>query len=197
MTADDQYRALPLHASEPIPTEAERVAEEQAGADSDAPTLAFADLAVSSCSGTTPSQSAEAPAVRVPAHAGPLTVLVSEDDPAIRKTVRRMLEGAGYEVREATSGRDALARLREGRAIHFLVTDLKMDDGSGGWLLAQLAYEFPALLPRTLIISGDATSTSAAHLVTRWRCPVLAKPFNAATLVRLLQSLSGEEPRAT
>ena len=94
------------------------------------------------------------------------SVLVIDDDAARRAAVRRFLEREGYEVTESTSGRDALTRLREGTVVQLIVTDLKMKDGSGGWLLAQVGYEFPALLPRTLVMSGDAGS--AARWRTRW-----------------------------
>ena len=78
------------------------------------------------------------------------TVLVVDDDLMTRVLVRRMLEEAGYQVTEAASGRDALVRLRAALP-HYLVTDLKMADGSGGWLVSQVGYEFPALLPRCWI----------------------------------------------
>jgi CheY-like chemotaxis protein len=90
---------------------------------------------------------------------------------------------------ESASGRDALARLRAGAAVQLIVTDLKMKDGSGGWLLAQLGYEFPVLLPRTLVVSGDADGAAAAHVVARWHCPILPKPFGAAELIDALQLL--------
>src|SRR3954468_22518736 len=57
------------------------------------------------------------------------SVLVIDDDASLRAAVRRFLEREGYEVVESTSGRDALARLREGTAVELLVTDLKMKDG--------------------------------------------------------------------
>ena len=116
-------------------------------------------------------------------------VLVIDDDASMRAAVRRFLEREGYDVAESTSGRDALAQLRQGRVVRFVVTDLKMKDGSGGWLLAQLGYEFPSLLPRTLVMSGDAGSAAAAHVVARWHCPILPKPFGAAELVDALQEL--------
>jgi DNA-binding NtrC family response regulator len=119
----------------------------------------------------------------------PPVVLVIDDDASMRAAVRRFLEREGYAVAECASGRDALARLHEGAPVQFVVTDLKMKDGSGGWLLAQLGYEFPALLPRTLVVSGDAGGAAAAHVVARWRCPILAKPFGAAELVDALQEL--------
>jgi two-component system C4-dicarboxylate transport response regulator DctD len=116
-------------------------------------------------------------------------VLVIDDDASMRAAVRRFLEREGYEVAESASGRDALARLREGTAVQLIITDLKMKDGSGGWLLAQLGYEFPALLPRTLVVSGDAGGAAAAHVVARWRCPILPKPFGAAALIDAVQEL--------
>lgn len=120
-------------------------------------------------------------------------VLVIDDDASVRAVVRRFLEREGYEVTERASGREALARLREGAAVQLVVTDLKMKDGSGGWLLAQLGYEFPVLLPRTLVMSGDAGGTAAAHVVARWHCPILPKPFGAAALVDALHALEHVE----
>jgi CheY-like chemotaxis protein len=119
----------------------------------------------------------------------PSAVLVIDDDAAMRAAVRRFLEREGYDVTESTSGREALTRLRDGAVVQLVITDLKMKDGSGGWLLAQLGYEFPALLSRTLVMSGDAGGAAAAHVVARWRCPILPKPFGAAALIDALQEL--------
>jgi CheY-like chemotaxis protein len=117
------------------------------------------------------------------------TVLVIDDDAALRTTIRRSLEMGGFKVLEATSGRHALAQLRDGCAVDLVVTDLKMEDGSGGWLLAQLAYEHPELLGHTVVMAGDAGSAGAAHIASRWRCPVLGKPFSREQLVGALTAL--------
>jgi two-component system chemotaxis response regulator CheY len=114
-------------------------------------------------------------------------VLVVDDDLTIRMLVRRMLEGAGYQVTEASSGRDALIRLRSAALPHYLVTDLKMADGSGGWLVSQVGYEFPALLSRTVVMTGDATGAAAAHVAARWHCPVLGKPLTGPALLDALR----------
>jgi two-component system C4-dicarboxylate transport response regulator DctD len=116
-------------------------------------------------------------------------VLVIDDDASMRAAVRRFLEREGYDVAESASGREALEQLRQGAVVQFVVTDLKMKDGSGGWLLAQLGYEFPALLAHTLVMSGDAAGAAAAHVVARWHCPVLPKPFGAAELIDALREL--------
>jgi len=116
-------------------------------------------------------------------------VLVVEDDAVMRAVVRQQLERGGYSVVESSSGRAAMALLRAGEAPAYLVTDLRMADGSGGWLITQVGYEFPALIAHTVVISGDATSAAAAHVSARWRCPVLAKPFDGQQLIGMLARL--------
>jgi two-component system, chemotaxis family, chemotaxis protein CheY len=119
-------------------------------------------------------------------------VLVADDDETMRAMARHLLEEDGYEVVEAGSGRDALGQLRRGPLPDYLVTDLKMADGSGGWLVSQVAYEFPVLLARTVVITGAASGASAAHVAARWRCPVVAKPFTGAELVSALRGRGGD-----
>lgn len=127
----------------------------------------------------------------MPTHRAPAPpadrVLVVDDDPAVRDVVSRHLERAGYEVVQSPSGREALEALRDGLTVHAVVSDVEMADGSGGWLLAQLGYEYPSLVPRTVVITGDPHGARAAHIATRWRCPVLAKPFTGAQLLAALQ----------
>jgi DNA-binding NtrC family response regulator len=128
------------------------------------------------------------PSARDPSGTSP-AVLVIDDDACVRAAMRRFLEREGYQVVECTSGREALGRLRDGVEVRLVATDLRMKDGSGGWLLAQLGYEFPALLPRTLVMSGDADGAAAAHVAARWHCPILPKPFGAAELIDALQAI--------
>jgi CheY-like chemotaxis protein len=118
-------------------------------------------------------------------------VLVVDDDAPMRAMARHLLEEERYAVVEAESGRDALAQLRGGPLPDYLVTDLKMADGSGGWLVSQVGYEFPALVARTVVITGAAASASAAHVAARWRCPVVSKPFTGPELVGALRGLGG------
>ncbi|MDB4885910.1 MAG: histidine kinase [Gemmatimonadetes bacterium] len=117
-------------------------------------------------------------------------VLVVDDDAAVRDVVRRFLEADGYVVHQAESGRRALELLRQGIAVSAVITDLIMPEGSGGWLLAQLAYEFPRLLPCIVLVSGNAGSTGAAHVAVRWRTPVLPKPFTSAQLITAVRHVA-------
>ena len=117
----------------------------------------------------------------------PLVLLV-DDDAMTRTMARHILEKHAFEVVEAAGGREALAKLRGGPFPDFLVTDLKMADGSGGWLVSQVGYEFPALVARTVVITGAA----AAHVAARWQCPVVAKPFTEADLLGAIESLKSK-----
>lgn len=119
-------------------------------------------------------------------------VLVVDDDATMRAMARHMLDEAGYEIAEAESGREALASLRRGPLPDYLVTDLKMADGSGGWLVSQVGYEFPALVARTVVITGAAASAVAAHVTARWQCPMVAKPFTGAELVGAIAALEAK-----
>jgi CheY-like chemotaxis protein len=114
-------------------------------------------------------------------------VLVVDDDATTRTMARRILETHAFEVVEADGGRDALAKLRRGPLPDYLVTDLKMADGSGGWLVSQVGYEFPALVARTVVITGAASGAAAAHVAARWQCPVVAKPFTDVELLGALR----------
>jgi ActR/RegA family two-component response regulator len=123
--------------------------------------------------------------------ATPLVLLV-DDDAMARTMARRILEKHAFEVVEAAGGREALAKLRGGPFPDFLVTDLKMADGSGGWLVSQVGYEFPALVARTVVITGAASGAAAAHVAARWQCPVLAKPFTEAELLGAIAGLEAK-----
>ena len=120
-------------------------------------------------------------------------VLVVDDDHSVRRVIRQLLERGGLGVEEAASGREALEVLRRGITVCAVVTDLTMAEGSGGWLLAQLGYEFPGLLPSVLIVTANADGAAAAHVAARWRCPVLSKPFTGQALVGAVRRLQADD----
>lgn len=137
----------------------------------------------------TPPRAAPQPSTRQSGARAKPRVLVVDDDATMRAMARHLLEEEAFEVAEAESGREALGKLRAGPLPDYLVTDLKMADGSGGWLVSQVGYEFPALLARTVVITGAAGSAAAAHVTARWQCPMVAKPFTGAELVGAIAAL--------
>jgi PAS domain S-box-containing protein len=134
-----------------------------------------------------PVQEAVEPLVRVEESAsrkgGTETVLLAEDDGAVRRLASMTLSHYGYTVLEARDGEEALqvARSDRRRDIHLLITDVVMPGLSGRDLALQLAAERPEML--VLYTSGYAEAvTMRAGL--EYGVPLLAKPFLPNDLVQ-------------
>ncbi len=124
---------------------------------------------------------------------GSRSVLIVDDEPTVRLSARRFLERVGYEVREAWSGRSALAQITAGSPPELVVTDLRMGDGSGDWLMEQLARDFPDLLRHTVILTGASEEDELIDLTRRTGCPLLRKPLDMAELLDTLDEVASRE----
>ena len=117
------------------------------------------------------------------------TVLLAEDEDAVRRLVARLLVRQGFVVHEAHDGEDALAvwRAHEGQ-FTALVTDVMMPRLGGTALAEQLRAEQPAL--PVLFCSGyaDTFDFDMTHQPARTR--FLAKPFAPAALLEALEELT-------
>lgn len=114
------------------------------------------------------------------------TVLVVEDDAAIRALVHRSLAGAGYRVLDAGSAEAALALAEDGAAPDLLVSDVILP-GRNGWELAiDLARGLPEL--RVLFMSGYAAQHSGQPLVP-FEATLLEKPFAPDELLRRVREV--------
>lgn len=111
-----------------------------------------------------------------------LRVLLVDDEELVRLSTAAMLVDLGYEVVEASSGEEAMTRLRDSPP-DLLVTDHLMPGMSG----VELAKEAQALVPSlpTLIISGYAELDGLAP-----NLPRLTKPFRNAELAEYLSRLA-------
>ena len=123
---------------------------------------------------------------------GTETVLVAEDEAAVRESVRRILERAGYRVIEARHGADALLLWRERREeIALVLTDLVMPEMRGGELAAAVRAEAPDM--KIVYMSGYASE--AARSTVSDADVLLAKPFDVEFLLRTVrQVLDGTYP---
>jgi signal transduction histidine kinase len=136
--------------------------------------------------------SASAPEVR----GGQETILIVEDEPAVRGLVRTSLERYGYRVCTANSGLDAVRQWSERlNEIDLLITDVIMPDGVSGWELArQMQSRKPGL--RILYMSGYASSISAIEsgAVLTGRSMFLQKPFKPKKLAEAVRTCLEETP---
>jgi PAS domain S-box-containing protein len=119
---------------------------------------------------------------------GTETVLLVEDEEAVRTIARLALETQGYRVLVAASGQEAL-RLTEGSVepIHLVVTDVVMP-GMGGRLLAEaLRKRRPQI--RVLYMSGYNDDAILQHGVSGSHDAFLQKPFTPLGLARKVRAV--------
>lgn len=121
------------------------------------------------------------------------TILLVEDEEAVREVTSRMLSLSGYRVLEAADGEAALRVVREqpGGTIDLVVTDVRMP-GMGGLDLARALRERSPGLP-VVFISGYAGLDTDALAALAEQGPMIAKPFTHETLARIVRrELDGE-----
>ena len=116
------------------------------------------------------------------------TILLVEDDDAVRRLAREVLERSGYTVLKASNGREALeVEAQHERPIHALVTDVVMPEMGGIELSWRVRSRRPDI--RILVTSGYDKHGSAAHLELPEGAVVLAKPFPVDSLLAKLRAL--------
>jgi|SRR5579859_3839767 len=120
--------------------------------------------------------------------AGTETILIVEDEEAVRKLVRRTLEKQGYELLVAASGIEALDLLYQHKGrIHLLITDVIMPQMGGRQLAEKLKAELPDI--QVLFISGY-TETSIVRGGSLGKDEAfLQKPFTPLALARCVREI--------
>lgn len=87
-------------------------------------------------------------------------ILVIDDEPAIRKALKRVLERAGYSVRTAVDGADGLDKLKT-RAADIVITDIIMPNLHGVDTIKTIVQDFPNT--RIIAISGGGNFSPATY----------------------------------
>ncbi len=133
-----------------------------------------------------PSSAAPAPRVELPR--GAETVLVVEDEAALRPLIRRFLDACGYDILEAG---DAAAALEVAASfagvIHLLLTDVVMPGCSGIELAAQMVARRPGI--RVLYMSGYTDDEVILRGALTDDVPLLEKPFTVGILARKVREV--------
>jgi PAS domain S-box-containing protein len=111
------------------------------------------------------------------------TVLLAEDESALRHLAERILVGGGYRVLAARSGVDALARARSwGGPIDLLLSDVVMPEMGGGELWRTLTQERPGL--PVVFMSGYTDDEIVRAGILRQDFGFLSKPFGQRALLQ-------------
>jgi nitrogen-specific signal transduction histidine kinase len=110
------------------------------------------------------------------------TILLVEDEAAVRLITRKFLQTRGYKVLEAGHAREALdlCQQHQGR-IDLLITDVVMPEINGPELAGQLARLYPSL--KVLYISGYSDDILDQYEIAASNLNLLEKPFSSEGLI--------------
>jgi two-component system, cell cycle sensor histidine kinase and response regulator CckA len=135
------------------------------------------------------SRAAPGTSAHVPSAGGTETVLLVEDEDAVRRVAERFLRRQGYQVLVASSGTEALALVRESdRRLDLLFTDVMMPGMSG----FELAERVRLLQPQIKVMfvsgyTGDYLETQAGELPSG--ALFVYKPYDAKHTARLIREI--------
>jgi two-component system, cell cycle sensor histidine kinase and response regulator CckA len=128
------------------------------------------------------------PADAVLSPRGAETILIVEDEGAVRRMAARVLAAQGYAILEAENGAEALEVLARGeRPIDLVLTDVVMPMVNGRELGERLAVERPGL--RVLFMSGYADDDIVRRGLLPPDSPFLQKPFMPGDLSRKVREV--------
>jgi two-component system, cell cycle sensor histidine kinase and response regulator CckA len=119
---------------------------------------------------------------------GSAVVLLVEDEEAVRRGGKRMLEARGYEVHEAGTGVEALEILTELEGkVDIVVSDVVMPEMDGPTLLTELRKDYPDM--KFIFVSGYAEDAFAKNLPADAKFGFLAKPFSLKQLATSVREM--------
>ena len=141
-----------------------------------------------------PTEPVASPTVRPESLRGTETVLVVEDEPAVRALVLKVLQRHGYTVLEVTNpeGAVACAANHEG-PIHLLLTDVVMPGMGGREVAARVCALRPDL--KVLFMSGYTDDAVVRHGRLEPGAAFLQKPFTPQVLAAKVRELLDAAPR--
>ncbi len=121
-------------------------------------------------------------------------ILVIDDDHAIRRSVRRILERAGHTVFEAEDGEAGIGVLRA-EPVALLLTDIYMPREDGFATIRRVRREWPAV--KIITMSGGSRAGPAdlnAGAAAMGAARTLSKPFDVQDLLDAVDSVLQEGP---
>ncbi|MDX1694634.1 MAG: response regulator [Ketobacteraceae bacterium] len=118
------------------------------------------------------------------------TILAVDDSASMRQMVSFTLQGAGYDVIEASDGQEALDKARN-QSVDLVLSDVNMPVMDGITLIKNLrtldTYKYTPILMLTTESAGDKKQEGKAAGATGW----IVKPFNPDQLVNTIKKVIG------
>jgi PAS domain S-box-containing protein len=126
---------------------------------------------------------------------GTESILVVEDDVAVRTLTVKALVSCGYQVQESGNAFEALRLLKRNPQFDLVITDVIMPQMSGKELHDQIKSQLPQI--KVLLMSGYTDDALAHHGVLDERLFFLEKPFSPAKLSGKVRGILGAEAART
>ena len=116
------------------------------------------------------------------------TIMIVDDAASVRQVVGLALRGAGYDVLEASDGKDALGKLT-GQKIHLVISDVNMPNMDGITFVTELkklpAYRFTPVIMLTTESTDSKKQAGQAAGAKAW----VVKPFQPPQLLAAVTKL--------
>jgi len=116
------------------------------------------------------------------------SILLVEDEAAIRESMSIFLMEKGLNVDMASNGAEALAAM-ERKEYALIITDLKMGGINGVELYEKATAMRPWLTNKFILITGDVFSEKTRAFIEESGCPCLLKPFEPPELLDVIKKL--------
>jgi DNA-binding NtrC family response regulator len=114
-------------------------------------------------------------------------ILVVEDDTAMRQSCAKLFRLEGYGVVEASSGADALDRIREQGNIDIVLTDIKMPGMDGMTLLKEIKSLDSGII--VVLMTGYGSIKSAIEAMKHGAADYITKPFDTNELLMTISKI--------
>ena len=129
------------------------------------------------------------PPPRLAPTGGDLTVLVVDDEIALRNALLRFLARRGIRGEGVSDGAEALRVLQQ-RSFDVIISDVRMPGMSGREFLERLQRDRPELVARVVFSTGDTFAPDTATLLKESGVPTVTKPFDFAMLERVIREVA-------
>ena len=113
-------------------------------------------------------------------------VLIVDDDDDVGITISVFLEMSGIDSVDAKSGIEALELIKNNKNIKFVISDIRMANGSGIFLLEELRKIDP-VFPHVVLISGQ-TDFSKEDAIKKGALDFFQKPANIEEIINLIRA---------
>jgi CheY-like chemotaxis protein len=123
--------------------------------------------------------------------AGPLTILLADDDPSVRHSGKELLEAMGYRVATAASGDETLRIFSRLKKVDLVILDYNMPGENSLAVLQKLKTLKPGV--RVLMASGYFSSQAISRLEKSGASGLLHKPYRVSALEPFIHQALGRK----